>query len=251
VPDTTYDQLARDLKELGRAVRAPGPDDGLTVAVMTRVAELPLPRPRPARRVRGLVVSRRRVAAAVTLVLAALLSAPPVRAGLADWFGFAGVQVRNDPGPAPASTPTPPTAGSGLTLDEARRRVAFVPVVPESLGAPDGVEVSADDRVLSMSWSGGPDGVVRLDQFDGQLDYVFAKSAPGVRFTEVAGDFALWFDRPHEVVLIEDGGTRRTEAARLAGRTLIWQVGATTLRLEGHIGLVRATEIAESVAMVR
>ena len=35
-------------------------------------------------------------------------------------------------------------------------------------------------------------------------------------------------------------GTRRTESARLAGHTLIWQDGGTTLRLEGDLSLERA-----------
>jgi hypothetical protein len=38
----------------------------------------------------------------------------------------------------------------------------------------------------------------------------------------------------------------RSAAARLAGHTLIWPAGPTTLRLEGHLTLGRAVEIAES-----
>jgi hypothetical protein len=53
------------------------------------------------------------------------------------------------------------------------------------------------------------------------------------------------------VVLLDPDGTRRTESARLAGNTLIWMYGATTVRLEGAFGLARATRIAESVAPVR
>ena len=74
-------------------------------------------------------------------------------------------------------------------------------------------------------------------------------SAAGVEFTSVAGAFALWFDEPHEVVVLAPDGTRRTETARLAGHTLIWeQADGTTLRLVGDLTRVRALEIAVSVA---
>jgi hypothetical protein len=127
--------------------------------------------------------------------------------------------------------------------------VRFEPLLPAALGPPQGVEVSSDRRVLSMSWTDPDAGVIRLDQFDGRLDYTFAKTASGVQFTEVAGSFALWFERPHEVVVLAADGTPRTETARLAGHTLIWEQGEVTLRLEGDIGLQRATAIAGSATV--
>ena len=120
--------------------------------------------------------------------------------------------------------------------------------MPLTLGPPQGVEVSTDRRRLSTSWTGAADGTVRLDQFDGRLDYTFAKQAPGVEFTSVAGAFALWFHGPHEVVVLAPDGTRRTETARLAGHTLIWEYAdGTTLRREGDLTRARAIEIAASV----
>ncbi len=95
--------------------------------------------------------------------------------------------------------------------------------------------MSPDRRLLSLSWSGGPDGTVRLDEFDARLDYTFAKRTPGVVFVAVAGDFAMWFDEPHEVVVLNPDGSRRRETARLAGNTLIWMHGGTTMRLEGDL----------------
>lgn len=253
-PDSKHDVLVADLAALGRSLHRPVDDGALAVAVMARVAELPAPV--PASRSRQLLdrvvaaarVGRRRAAVALVGILVVLAVTPPVRAAVADWFGFAGVIVRDDPTRAPSSAPDPPGAGSDLSLEQAARMVAFEPLVPAALGPPDGVEVSADRRVLSMSWVDARGRTVRLDEFDGRLDYTFAKSARGVRFTEVAGDFALWFETPHEVVLLDPDGTRRTEAARLAGHTLIWASGPTTLRLEGDLGLARATAVAESVA---
>jgi hypothetical protein len=256
-PDHTYGRLAADLAALGRALPTSVDADSMAVAVMARVAELPAPvaARRPARLadrvISAVLVGRRRIAVAAVAVLVALALTPPVRAAVSEWFEFAGVVVRDDSAPGPSSAPDPPEAGSDMGLERAARMVAFEPLVPTALGPPSGVEVSADRRVLSMSWQ-DPDGrTVRLDEFDGRLDFAFAKSAPGVQFTEVAGDFAMWFDRPHEVVLLDPDGTRRTESARLAGNTLIWVDGPTTLRLEGELGLARATEIAGSVVPAR
>ncbi|HEX6935129.1 MAG TPA: hypothetical protein VF227_01275 [Actinomycetes bacterium] len=250
--DTRYDALAAELTALGRAVPLP-PHQRVTETVITRLAEAPTPA-RPGRTerllrraVNAVAVRRRSVVAVATALLVALVATPPVRATVLDWFGFAGVVVRQAPTPEPASSAPPPTVAGTVSLDEARRLVAFEPLVPAELGAPQAVEVSGDRRLLSMGWTGGPDQVVRLDQFDGRLDYVFAKSAPGVEYTEVGDAFALWFDEPHEVVVLDRDGTRRTETARLAGHTLIWEHGPTTLRLEGDLSQARALEIARSV----
>ena len=191
----------------------------------------------------------RRVAtgiAAVVAVVVGVVAVPPVRAAVADLFGFGGVLVREEPGPAPSTAPPPPGATSDLTLAEAAGLVPFRPAVPTALGDPDGVEVSADRRVLSLTWE-TDDGTVRLDQIGARLDYAFAKSATDVEFVTVAGDFALWFAEPHEVVALEPDGTERRESARLAGHTLIWERGAVTMRLEGDLSQQRALAIAETV----
>ena len=253
-PDTGTDVLVADLAALGRSLPRPGAGAGLTDAVMARLADAPPPQTESSalRAVRWVIdaVGRRRSRAAVvvTALLLALLAAPPVRAAVADWFGFAGVIVRDDGSPASSEAPPPPTVGAATTLDEASQLVGFDPLVPAVLGSPQGVEVSADRRVLSMSWTDEVDGTVRLDQFDGRVDFAFAKTSPGVDFTSVADEPAMWFDMPHEVVFLNRDGTRRTETARLAGHTLIWEHDETALRLEGDVSLSRAIEIARSVA---
>jgi hypothetical protein len=109
------------------------------------------------------------------------------------------------------------------------------------------VDVSDDRVIVSMSWS-TPEGLVRLDQFDGRLDFTMAKTSPGVRYAAVGDTDALWFERQHDVVILDEEGNQRTESARLAGHTLIWPVGDITLRLEGDLTLTRAVEIGESAA---
>lgn len=253
--DVGHESLVADLAALGRSLPRPEPSGRLTDAVLARVGDLPPPEAgrvhRLERRLAELVAGRRRRAVAVAAaVLMALLATPAVRAEVADWLGFAGVSVRLDPTynptPDPSGAVSPPAADGRSPLGEARRLVGFEPVVLAELGPPQRVQVSEDRRLLSMSWTVEGVGVVRLDQLDGRLDYGLAKTAPGVEFTEVAGAFALWFDEPHEVVVLDADGARRTETARLAGHTLIWEHGDTALRLEGDLTLARAVAIAES-----
>ncbi len=248
--------LVEDLRALADAVPAPPPAAAAAMAdaVLARLAAAP-PAPRRSAwheraRVGERLRMRRRlvtVAAGVVAVLGTLLAAPPVRAAVADWFGFGGVRVRITPTPAPTTAPPPPSVTAAASLAQAEAALGFAPLVPAELGPPDSVQVSADRRLVSMIWTGGPDGTVRLDQWAADLDGLAAKTAQGVRFTTVDGNFALWFDAPHEVVLdTDDRGGTRTEPPRLAGHTLIWQASGATLRLEGDLTLERATEIASS-----
>jgi hypothetical protein len=185
---------------------------------------------------------------AIAVVLLGCLGVPGVRAAVLDWFSFDGVNVRIQPMPNPSVTqaPPPPAAHGTLPLERARTLVHFQPVMLTALGTPTGVEVSADRRLLSLTWNAQDGATTRLDQFDGKLDYVFFKTSPDVEWTSVGGINAMWFDKPHEVVLLDAAGNRRTETARLAGHTLIWEYAGTVLRLEGDFSLDRAVEIAGS-----
>lgn len=249
---TEDDRLADELRALGRSLMVPENDESLVADVMARVEHEPAPASaRPARAVRRwwvwLTSRRKPVAATLAGVLIALALTPPVRAAVADWFGFGGVVVHETPAPA-SSAPPPPPARSELSVDEAARLVDFRPVIPAELGRPDGVEVSDDRRVLSLSWLETADGPIRLDQFDGGLAPVFHKLA--ARFTVIDVDRVphLWLPEPHEVVIVDPDGRERRQTARLAGHTLIWERQGTTLRLEGDFSRERAIAIARSSA---
>ncbi|MGH8827262.1 MAG: hypothetical protein ACRDVZ_06595, partial [Jiangellaceae bacterium] len=176
-----YDDLVDDLVRLGRTIPLAAPTPGLATAVLDRVR----PVTPPAR----VIPWRRRVVFAVAAALLALLMVPPVRAAVADWFGFAGVIVEWGPfGDEPA--PPPPAVEPGATLAEAAELVGFTVLMPTELGEPDAVDVSTDRTIVSMSWS-TDDGVVRLDQFDGRLDFQMAKTSPGVVYAAVDGVDAL------------------------------------------------------------
>lgn len=248
------DPLDQELRELGASLASRGPSEDLATTVLTRIADEPLPvlgrvsRARRAVRAFGRWLRQRWRALAVFLAgtLVVVLVATPVGATVARWFGFGGIAVWE--GPVPTNLPTlPPTLHTGLTIDEARALVDFTPVVPTALGPPDAIEVSADRRVLSMSWMDGPDGTVRLDQFGGEISPVFAKKfIDDVTYTEVGDRPALWLDQPHPLIYVGADGEEYAESARLAAQTLIWQVGEVTIRLEGDLTMRRAVEIAES-----
>lgn len=170
--------------------------------------------------------------------------ATPVGASLLDWFGFHGVTVIEGQG-TPTDEPTVPAVPAGTSLERAAERVGFTPLVPAELGAPDGVRVSADDRVVSLSWGSGPD-TVRLDQFEGTVDPLFWKTVTDATFLSIEVGDALWVPRPHHVGVVADDGSRRRLAPRLAAQTLVWPQGDLTLRLEGDHSLERAIEIADS-----
>jgi hypothetical protein len=182
--------------------------------------------------------TRPALAAAAAGLAIALAVTPPVRAAVADLFGII-VQPA-----APAESEPVPGAESDLSLEDASEIISFEPVLPEALGAPEGVDVSPDGRVLSMSWSDA-DGIVRLDQFEGDLAPAFVKYADAEDL-DLDGHPAIWFDGPHPLVALDPDGRLYAESARSAGPTLVWQVDDITLRLEGA-SRDRAIEIARSV----
>ena len=228
------EQLVRDLVELGRTVPTPEAP-GLEAGVLARVGG-PARRPLLAR-------PRARLVAAVVAGLLALLAAPPVRAAVADWFGFGAVVVhRGDGGSRSPGPVSPPPVSPDLTLTEAAAQVDFAVFELPALGDPEAADVSGDRRVLSLDWSAG----LRLDQ-SSSLGYTFDKTSSSVRTVFVDGREAIWFEDAHDLVLLDEDGKRIPDTPRTAGRTLVWTVGDTTLRLEGAaLAQDQAIEIAES-----
>lgn len=236
----TDEQLADELRALGRSAVVPPVADGLATAVLERVADLPVRRTF-AQVVRG---RWRALLAAFLVVLGVSAVVEPVRATVAGWFGLGGVVVRQVPS-GPTTAPRPPDA-SGLSLAEAGKQARFIPVVPAELGTPDGVEVSADRRIVAMSWH-RPGGTVRLEQFLGQVSMMYIKRIyDQVEFLQIDGQAALWFKSPHELVFVDKQGIEHTAQARAAGSTLVWQYDDLTFRLEGIPDKTRAAAIATS-----
>lgn len=255
--------VERRLRQLAQRLDVP-PAPDVTAAVRRRLAAEPAP---GVRRPRSRWVPRLAGVLAVLLLTTAVATAasPVVRAALVDLLRFAGVELRQQPGPTPTGTGSLP-GEQRVDLATARRLAAFTVRVPAALGPPDVVLVSEGrpPRVVSLLWRAGPgrpavppgppgspapgDVAARLDQFDGTVP-VFEKflGEAGVQRVLVGGQPALWVAGPHEVLYVDRAGTWHTESARLAGNTLIWQLGGVTLRLEGGFTQAEAVAVAESL----
>ena len=226
------DALEERLSALAADLRAPVPD-GLERAVMDRVAAS-----RPRRR------WRRWLAGLLAGLLGAGVVASPVGAEIRSWLGLPGVSVTSG-GPVTGTPAVPPASGRS-DVERAEVLAGFTPVVPSVLGPPDGVEVSSDRLVVSLSWT-TEDGTVRLDQLRGDVEPLFWKTADRAERVLLSGAEALWLPTAHRVTVVPDGGSVRELPSRASAPTLLWLEGDLTLRLEGDLDLDAATRIAESV----
>jgi hypothetical protein len=228
-------ELPDELRALGRGLTAQAPD-GLADRVLASIAT---PAARTGR-------WRRWVAAFAVLLAAVGVSAAvsaPVRAAIVHVFRFGGVEVRQEPGPAPASSPALP--GEHATdLAVAGREVGFPVRVPTALGAPDSVTV-ADGRVVSLHYA-RPNGPVRIDEFAGSLGVMWEKYAGSgiARHVAVNGHDGLWFDGQVTLVYVGSDGTQLPGSVRQTDGTLIWLDGGLTFRLDGVRPLDDALAIA-------
>ncbi|WHM37050.1 hypothetical protein [Streptomyces sp. BPTC-684] len=255
--------LPEELRALGRGIRVPDVDgESMAERVLARILAEHVPVPvaePPGRWARARAWARRRwraLAAALSGLLVILVLTPPVRAAVADWFGFGGVAARVDPMASGAGSPgggAPEcTDGTGpLSVLEAAARAGFDPLLPSALGKPAGASVSADRRILSVCWH--PDGgrTIRIDEFRATPSPLFYKTiqVPWESARVHGEDSALWFGEPHELrMLLQDAeGRPYAPVVRTAGPTLVWQKhGELTLRLEGVPSKSRAQEIADS-----
>lgn len=206
---------------------------------------------------RAMAKLRTRLGVAIAVVVAALviIAVPPARTAVADVIShvlrFAGVEVRHGSG-APVIIPVSPSplpSTRAVTLDEARRLARFPVGMPTGLGTPFAVYVSDPDgdgapRVVSLLFRGG---AVRIDEYDGQFDLTFSKTAGDVTWMQVGAQPALWLAKPHPVTYVDRTGVSWPATTRLAGPTLLWQVGDVGYRIEGLATSAEAVEVAASI----
>ncbi|MFF3353033.1 hypothetical protein ACFYWN_10355 [Streptomyces sp. NPDC002917] len=263
-------RLRAELLALGRGIDVPERDPegaGLTMAervlaqIVAEAVPVPLPVPRGRLQRAGAWARRRArlLAAALSGVLVVLVLTPPVRATVADWFDFGGVEVRYDPSaPAPERPGAPvPGCDTPVTLSEAARRSGFRPVVPPALGAPAAValtDLPQGRSMVTLCWRENG-RTVRLDEFLSRLDPYFTKQVreqpEWLKVHDGRGGRVdgLWFARPHVLRfgMVDGDGNRWTRSQRTAGPTLLWvKDDRLTLRLEGVGTRERARAIAKS-----
>lgn len=251
------DRLAVDLAELGAELDFP-PTPDLAGAVVARLAAEPVaaPRrraPRPAWR----LATAAAILLAVVVVVGSLI--PAVRDEVTAWLGIGGVEVER-------VDDAPDDLGAGLSLGEpitaevAASALGRPLLFPAALGTPERTFLVEGGRAVSMLWPAGPDlplaeagvGAV-LTQFAGTVDVPVVSKLAGpeveIELIRVAGAEALWITGgPHPVFYLGPDGEAIEDSGRLAGNTLLWQVGPTTLRLESALDRDAAVALAESVA---
>jgi hypothetical protein len=245
-----------ELRALGRELEVP-PASDLTAVVRQRlegrVSRLRHP---PvwrfgARRRRPAWHAALVVAVSVLVLLAVLIATPQGRAVISHVLRFAGIELRQGPGPVRSPGVSASLPGQRrMSLETARRHVSFPILVPAALGRPREVVVSDDGRVATLIYRRPPYGRVLLDEFAGQLDRVFFEKFvhfSDVRRVEVNGVKGLWIKGPQVLMYINRDGKPAMASARLTtGNTLIWATRQVALRLEGNFGKKAALGIADS-----
>jgi hypothetical protein len=246
------DAVESELRAVGRELAVP-PATDLTATVRRRLAgEAAGRRHAPAP---GTGIARRRlgwraVVVVAAALLAVLIATPQGRAVIIHVFRFAGVELRQGPGPANSLTHAALPGERQMPLEQARRHVSFPIVVPAALGRPGEVVVSDSGRVVSLIYRRTPFGLVRMDEFAGRLNQVYFEKfvqLSNVTKVEVNGAEGLWIKGPQELMYITRNGTPAIASARLTtGNTLIWATRQVALRLEGNLGKAAALAIAGS-----
>jgi hypothetical protein len=190
------------------------------------------------------------IAAAVVLVLLGSLAFPVTRDALAELLGVAGIEIRFGPRPEVEPGGRPSAPGGVVSLAEARAAVDYEIGLP-ALGPPERVLLDplVPSGAVTLSYR---DGDLLLTQFRGGLDSELIEKVlgPGSRLDVVRVDDATgyWISGARHVVLyLTPAGAVREDRARLAGNTLVWEVGGVTHRLEADVSRREALRIARSM----
>jgi hypothetical protein len=255
------------LRDLAAHVAFPDPPD-VAAAVRLRLTTGPPPVADASGRFAWTPRTRRllAIAAAILVVVAVVAAAVPrARHAVADRLGLRGVEIRvvptsvSSPAPGPtgvttatapagvATTAPPPTA-SVADLGRPTTLAAAAAAFPGTLLVPPDppTAVYVDDRTgeVNLTLAGG----LLLGQFPNAqplFEKVLDADAATVA-VRVGGGRGLWLPgRAHLLILL--GGEFEEPRARLAGPTLIWEHGDTTLRLEGASSLEAALAVAGSL----
>jgi hypothetical protein len=225
-------ELEAVLRELGNQVEFP-PTPDLAPAVRNR-----LRRRRSFRRPVAIAL------AVLVVVLGAVLAVPSARTALLDWLGIKGARIVRVEKLPPAPVIGNLDLGRPLTLAEARRRFRGL-VVPKE--KPDRVYLSKEipGGKITLIWGSPIQPRLLLTEFRGEAFIEkLVRPETKVERVEVNGAPGAWVEGQHVLFYRDREGQTREDTARLAGRTLLWQRGDVTLRLEGRISRDEALRIA-------
>jgi hypothetical protein len=181
--------------------------------------------------------------------LAAVLFASPVRARIVEWLRVGAVRVfLNDPVLTP--DPTVPAANIELegetTLLAAQENIHFNLMIPPQLGEPDRVYYQEIDRarLVIMLWQDLEQGDLALYQIQGPVSIINKRYVGSIEETVVGSEWAVWVEGPYQLYV--ETGTE-IDIRAVEGRTLLWQQDGITYRLESHLTLEEARELAGSL----
>ena len=237
-------ELELALRQLGAAVEFP-PEPDLAGSVRRRLGEAPSRRWAP-RRIALVAL------AVLVVTVGAALVVPSARTAVLEWLGIKGVQVTRVETLPKVSLLNDIGLGERVSFPEARRRAPWL-VEPhlDSLDPPDQIYYSTSLPFGQVSFLWGSKTEVQLLMTQAQ-GVAFAEKmlGPGTNVERANVDArpGIWFTGDPHVFLFRDRrGDIREETARLAGKTLLWQHGELTVRLEGELSKKSALEIARSV----
>lgn len=228
-------ELEVALRQLGGQIEWPSTPE-LAPAVRSRLA-------------RRRAVWRRPVAIAFAVLVVgvgAVLAVPPARTAVLEWLGIKGVKITRVEDLPPAPVTGNLELGRQVSLAEARRLAPWL-VVPSE--RPDGAYVSdvIPGGQVTLVW-GSPDRPrLLMVEFQG-VAFIekLVQSETAVEAVEVRGHPGAWVPGEHVLLYRNARGAMREDTARLAGKTLVWQRGDVTFRLEGDLSKEQALRIARS-----
>jgi hypothetical protein len=134
-----------------------------------------------------------------------------------------------------------------VSLDAARAKLGFPPVIPRGVGSPttyyDGFPPGGQ---LGLVY---PHGVV-VTELEGRLTAYLTKFIPpgsSMDRLTIDGDRALWIHGAlHQYAYSDRTGAIRTDSVRTAGDVLLWRHGDLLIRIEGARSRQQAVAIARS-----
>ena len=226
-------KLETALRQLGGELDFPATPD-LASAIRGRLG-------RPRRWRRPVLIAL----AVLVVAIGAALLVPPARTAILDWLGLRNVNVvRVDT--LPAARPLGRVdLGERVSLAEAQRRAPWL-LVPDD--EPDSAYVSdsVPGGLVSLVWGSPSKPRLLLTELTGHayIDKIVL-SGQAVEPVEI-GDAGAWFQGNHVVIFSDRSGVIHEGRARLAGNTLVWQLGGVTARLEGSLSKEQALRIART-----
>lgn len=240
-------ELELALRDLGTSLEWPGEPD-LEGRVLRGIRQPPARRPFVQRRALVLAL------AVVAVAVGAVLAVPQTRASILEFFHLRGVTIQRVEELPTVSVETGlgTFLGDHVSLQEARERADFDLVVPQALGAPDGVyfQENPPGGMVSFVYGSSDEPRALFTQFAASVDEaLFKKVAPDAKIQAVTvdGQPGFWIEGAHFFSYFDRDGEMQSEQVRLAGNVLLWERGTRTLRLEADISRQEALRIAASV----